>query len=50
MEIKMLLLFQEICVSYESLMKHDHLKDPITALRLMKFLILKKGLSHFYNS
>ena len=31
-------------------MKRDHLKESIIALRLIKGLILKKRLRHFYDS
>ena len=36
------MLFQEICASYESLIKHDPWKDLVTFLQLLKLLKLKK--------
>ena len=60
------ILFQEIFASYESFMKRDHCsllgrfltalkasktqKNSITALQLLKYLILKKGLRHFLTT
>ena len=41
-------MFQEICTSYESLIKHGHWKkDSVTLLRLLKLLTLKKDSTTF---